>query len=124
MKNIILSILLLIVSISTNLQSQEKPVFGITGVDASEFPLVKSYFIAKNGYLNEPYYKGTQNIPNPPAFDLSENGVSKDLTSLILKCDEIDGELPIHIALVVDASTSMFDPWMNGETRADVLERV
>ena len=123
MKNIILSILLLIVSISTNLQSQEKPVFGITGVDASEFPLVKSYFIAKNGYLNEPYYKGTQNIPNPPAFDLSENGVSKDLTSLILKCDEIDGELPIHIALVVDASTSMFDPWMNGETRADVLER-
>lgn len=123
MKRIILSILLLIVAISPNLQSQELPVFGITGVDASEFPLVKSYFIAKNGYLNDPYYKGTQNVINPPDFDLTENGISKDLTSLIMKCAEIDGELPIHIALVVDASTSMFDPWRNGESRADVLER-
>lgn len=122
-KKIILSILLLIVTISPQLQSQELPVFGITGVNSDEFPLVKSYFIAKNGYLNDSYYNGTQNIPNPPAFDLSENGVSKDATSLVLKCEEIDGELPIHIALVVDASQSMFNPWQNGETRADVLER-
>lgn len=122
MKRIILSILLLIVTISPSLQSQEKPVFGITGLDASEFPLVKSYFIAKNGYLNDSYYKGTQNIPNPPDFNLSENGLSKDLTSLRMKCAEIKGELPVHIALVVDASTSMFDPW-NGETRAAVLKR-
>ncbi|MER3328920.1 MAG: hypothetical protein RIF34_05020, partial [Candidatus Kapaibacterium sp.] len=123
MNKIILSILLLIVSISPNLQSQEQPVFGITGLDASEFPLVKSYFIAKNGLLNDPYYKGAQNVPNPPDFDLSENGISKDLTSLIMKCADIDGELPVHIALVVDASTSMFNPWRNGETRADVLKR-
>lgn len=123
MKRIILSILLLIVAISHNLQSQELPVFGITGVDASEFPLVKSYFVAKNGYLNDSYYKGTQNVPNPPDFDLSENGISKDLTSLIMKCADINGELPVHIALVVDASTSMFNPWRNGESRADVLER-
>lgn len=123
MKRIILSILLMIVTISPNLQSQETPVFGITGVDATEFPLVKSYFIAKNGLLNDPYFKGAQNVPNPPEFDLSENGVSKDLTSLIMKCAEIDGELPIHIALVVDASTSMFNNWRNGESRADVLER-
>ena len=122
MKRIILSILLLIVTISPSLQSQEKPVFGITGLDASEFPLVKSYFIAKNGLLNDSYYKGTQNIPNPPDFKLSENGISKDLTSLRLKCAEISGELPIHIALVVDASASMFEPW-NGETRAAVLKR-
>ncbi|MFA7325928.1 MAG: choice-of-anchor D domain-containing protein [Candidatus Kapaibacterium sp.] len=123
MKRIILSILLLIVTISPNLQSQELPVFGITGVDASEFPLVKSYFIAKNGYLNDSYYKGAQNVPNPPDFDLSENGVSKDLTSLIMKCADIDGELPVHIAMVVDASASMFNVWNNGETRADVLKR-
>ncbi len=123
MKRIILSILLLIVTISPNLQSQEKPVFGITGVDTDEFPLVKSYFIAKNGLLNDPYFKGVQNVPNPPDFDLSENGISKDLTSLIMKCAEIDGELPVHIALVVDASVSMFNPWNNGETRADVLKR-
>lgn len=123
MKRIILSILLLIVTVSSNLHSQETPVFGITGVDATEFPLVKSYFIAKNGLLNDPYFKGAQNVPNPPEFDLSENGVSKDLTSLIMKCAEIDGELPIHIALVVDASTSMFNNWRNGESRADVLER-
>ncbi len=123
MKRIILSILLLIVTVSPNLHSQEKPVFGITGLDATEFPLVKSYFIAKNGLLNDPYFKGAQNVPNPPEFDLTENGVSKDLTSLIMKCAEIDGELPIHIALVVDASTSMFNNWRNGESRADVLER-
>jgi|GEM_PF-1509253 hypothetical protein len=123
MKRIILSILLLIVTVSPNLHSQEKPVFGITGLDATEFPLVKSYFIAKNGFLNDPYFKGAQNVPNPPEFDLSENGVSKDLTSLIMKCAEIDGELPVHIALVVDASTSMFNNWRNGESRADVLER-
>lgn len=120
---IILSILLLIVTFSSNTHSQELPVFGITGVNSDEFPLVKSYFNAKNGYLNDSYYKGTQNIPNPPAFDLTENGVSKDATSLTLKCEEIAGELPIHIALVVDASSSMFNPWQNGETRADVLKR-
>lgn len=113
----------MIVTISPNLQSQEVPVFGITGVDATEFPLVKSYFIAKNGLLNDPYFKGAQNVPNPPDFDLSENGISKDLTSLIMKCADINGELPVHIALVVDASSSMFEPWNNGETRADVLKR-
>lgn len=123
MKNIILSILLLIVTISPNLHSQELPVFGITGVNTDEFPLVKSYFVAKNGYLNENYYKGVQDITNPPAFDLKENGISKDDISLELKCAEIAGDLPVHIALVVDASQSMFNDWRNGETRADVLER-
>lgn len=123
MKNIILSILLLIVTISPNLHSQELPVFGITGVNSDEFPLIKSYFVAKNGYLNENYYKGVQNIPNPPAFDLKENGISQDEISLKLKCEEIAGDLPVHIALVVDASKSMFDDWRSGETRADVLER-
>ncbi|TNE35222.1 choice-of-anchor D domain-containing protein, partial [bacterium] len=107
---------------SMNIYSQEKPIFNITGVDASGFPLVKSYFIAKNGNLNEDYYKAPQDIANPSEFSLSENGISKDITSLKLKCQEIKGELPIHIALVVDASTSMFLPW-NGETRADILKR-
>jgi hypothetical protein len=53
---------------------------------------------------------------------LLENGVSKDETSLVLKCEDIEGLLPVHIALVVDASQSMFEPW-KGETRAEVLER-
>lgn len=106
-----------------SVESQEMPVFNITGVDATEFPLVKSYFEAKNGLLNEDYYKAPQDIANPKEFDLKENGISKDLESLRLMCDEIKNGLPVHIALVVDASASMFNPWQGGETRADVLRR-
>lgn len=121
-KKLLISIILLLSVTTIKIYSQEKPVFGITGVDDSEFPLMKSYFIAKNGYLNDDYYKAPQDIPNPPNFNLTENGISKDLTSLRLKCNEVTGDLPIHIALVVDASSSMFTPW-NSETRADILKR-
>ncbi len=122
-KQILIIIASLFLLLSSNSQAQEKPIFNITGIETAEFPLVKSYFIAKNGRTNDSYYQAPLNVPNPPDFDLLENGVSKDATSLVLKCEEIDGALPVHIALVVDASDSMFDPWKGGETRADVLER-
>lgn len=121
-KQILIIIASLFLLLPTNSQSQEKPVFNITGLETAEFPLVKSYIIAKNGRQNQDYYSAPLNLPNPPDFDLLENGVSKDESSLVLKCEEIEGLLPVHIALVVDASQSMFESW-KGETRADVLER-
>jgi len=122
-KQILIIVASLFLLFGSNSQAQnENPIFNITGVETAEFPLVKSYIIAKNGRLNESYYNAPLNLPNPPDFDLLENGVSKDETSLVLKCEEIEGQLPVHIALVLDASSSMFEDW-RGETRADALMR-
>lgn len=102
--------------------AQDNDIFNIIGTETEDFPTVKSFFIAKKFPGGQNFYNAPLNIDSPEGFDVKENG--KNINDKVkLVCDELEISMPVHVALTMDASISMFENYLDGRLLSDIAIR-